>query len=167
MSFFLILTQAYVFIGFLERGWEIERLMWKRNWFLPYAPKLRNPQHRYVPWPGIEPSTFCCMGRRSNELSHPARATCLFFYGEKFNGFHTVPRGWGPKIYLRPLSQVNFKNKPGLLLLNCLPGSWKGKSKEPELWLNLGKYFLLLLFTHCLWKPAYRLIREGCSLYRQ
>ena len=33
----------------------------------------------YAPWPGIEPPTFWCMGRCSNQLSHPARADQLHF----------------------------------------------------------------------------------------
>ena len=33
-----------------------------------------NLQLRYVPWPGVEPKTFWCMGQCSNQLSHPARA---------------------------------------------------------------------------------------------
>ena len=35
---------------------------------LPYAPRL-----------GIKPKTFWCMGPRSNKMSHPARATILFY----------------------------------------------------------------------------------------
>ena len=32
-----------------------------------------NPQPRYVPWLGIEPTTFWCMGWCSNQLSHLVR----------------------------------------------------------------------------------------------
>ena len=44
---------------------------------LPYASQLgvSNAQPKYVPWLGIEPSTFWCLGRCSNQQSHPARAT--------------------------------------------------------------------------------------------
>ena len=38
-----------------------------------------NLQLRYVPWLGIKPSTFWCVGWCSNQLSHLARAhLCLF-----------------------------------------------------------------------------------------
>ena len=33
-----------------------------------------NLQPRYVPWRGTEPTTFCCTGWCSNQLSHLARA---------------------------------------------------------------------------------------------
>ena len=33
-----------------------------------------NPQPRYVSRPGLEPTTFWCMGQHSNKLSHLARA---------------------------------------------------------------------------------------------
>ena len=34
-----------------------------------------NLKPRYVPWPGMEPATFWCLGQCSNQLSHPARAS--------------------------------------------------------------------------------------------
>lgn len=36
-----------------------------------------NLQPRYVPWLGIKPPAFCCTGRHSNQLGHPARARTL------------------------------------------------------------------------------------------
>lgn len=33
-----------------------------------------NLQPRYVTWLGIKPPAFCCTGRHSNQLGHPARA---------------------------------------------------------------------------------------------
>ena len=41
------------------------------DWLPPYTPyQGPNSQPRHVPPPGIEPATFWCMGRRSNQLSH-------------------------------------------------------------------------------------------------
>ena len=38
-----------------------------------------NLQPRYVPWPGIKPPDFWCLGRLSNQLSHQARALYVFY----------------------------------------------------------------------------------------
>ena len=37
-----------------------------------------NKQSWYVPWPGIEPSTFWCMGQHSNQLSHTGQGSILY-----------------------------------------------------------------------------------------
>ena len=34
---------------------------------------------RYVPWPGTEAATYWCVGWRSSQLSHPARAEVVTF----------------------------------------------------------------------------------------
>ena len=52
-----------------------------------------NLQLRYVPWPGIEPKTFWCMGQCSNQLSHPARAILGILY--KANPLKAVQIKWG------------------------------------------------------------------------
>ena len=77
-SFFLILTQEHAY-WFLERGEERKRER-KRNidarekyWLVAshmHPDRKLNPQHRHVPWPGTEPTTFQIMGRCSNQLSH-------------------------------------------------------------------------------------------------
>ena len=38
------------------------------------------PQPRFVPWLEIEPSTFWCMGKRSNQLSYTSQGLLLFFF---------------------------------------------------------------------------------------
>ena len=55
---------------FRERmGAGRERDVKEKHWSLG-----SNPQPTYVPWLGIEPTTFWCMEWHSNQLSHPARA---------------------------------------------------------------------------------------------
>ena len=78
-------------------GWgrERETLVWRRNidrltpvctltgdhtCNLGVCPDQgSNPRPRCVPWPGSEPSTFCCMGWCSSQLSHPVRADPRIF----------------------------------------------------------------------------------------
>ena len=50
------------------------------DWLSPiHTPDCRfNPKPRCVPWPGIERAIFWCTGRRSNQLSHPARESKVF-----------------------------------------------------------------------------------------
>lgn len=48
---------------------------------LPHVPQLRiRPQPQYVPWQGVELTTFSCTGGYSNQLSNPARAPGFFLY---------------------------------------------------------------------------------------
>ena len=49
-----------------EKHWSVASCMCP-DWGL-------NLQPRYVPWAGIEPVTFWCMGQHSNQLRHLARA---------------------------------------------------------------------------------------------
>ena len=49
-----------------EKRWSVASYM-HPNWG-------SNPQPRYVPWPGIKPTTFWCIGRCSNQLSYQAKA---------------------------------------------------------------------------------------------
>ena len=61
-----------------------ETLMWERNIDRLVASHAcpdwgLNLQPRYVPWLGIEPATFWCMGWCSNQLSHPARVILFIF----------------------------------------------------------------------------------------
>ena len=37
-------------------------------------------QPSYVPWPGIKPTVFRCIGRLSSQLSHVARAVVIFLF---------------------------------------------------------------------------------------
>ena len=68
-----ILTRGCVHWFYREKGGR-ETRMGERN--IDQLPPLhamtsdRTPQPRYVPWLGIELTTFCCVGLRSNQLSH-------------------------------------------------------------------------------------------------
>ena len=73
LLFFLILTQGYVYWFYRERkggrGGEREG---KETWSVASYTRSNqgsNPQPRYVPWLGIEPATFWCMGQCANQLS--------------------------------------------------------------------------------------------------
>ena len=75
---FLTLTGGYFY--WLERARKRERAIDVRQKHLPVASHtcpdwLSNPQHGFVPWPGIEPTTFWWMEQHSSQLNHPARAT--------------------------------------------------------------------------------------------
>ena len=62
-----------------EEGKEKERetLMWKRTSCTGPDPGS-NLQPRYVPWPGIEPTNFWCVGQCSNQFSYLVRATLIY-----------------------------------------------------------------------------------------
>ena len=69
-------------LSFREREREREREKHRSvashicpNWEL-------NLQPRYVPWLGIEPTTFWCMGWHSNQPSNPARAQTFVHWPE-------------------------------------------------------------------------------------
>ena len=58
------------------RGRGVERNIYvrERHWSFTSCTcqeQGSNPQPSSVPWPGIEPATFWCMGQCSNQLSHP------------------------------------------------------------------------------------------------
>ena len=44
------------------------------TYHLPECAQTRNLQPEYVPWQGIKPTIFWCMGRSSNQLNHTSRA---------------------------------------------------------------------------------------------
>ena len=89
--YIFILTQGYVYWFQRERKGEREILCERENCISCHPEEDQtsnlcmrpnqgsNPQPRYVPWPGIEPATFWCMGRCSNQLNHLARALAFNF----------------------------------------------------------------------------------------
>ena len=85
--FFQSLSEDLFFTAFGERERERETPMKKGNidWLPSYMhPNRRsNLQPRYVPWPGVEPMTFRCVGQRSNQLSHASQGNSLFLFMAK------------------------------------------------------------------------------------
>ena len=56
-----------------EEGGDRETLMWERNWLVAshtHSDWGSNLPPRCVPWRVFEPSTFWCVGRCSNQVSH-------------------------------------------------------------------------------------------------
>ena len=90
-SFFLILTQGYVYWferegkgegGERKRERERERER-ERSIASRMLPNQGwNPQPRYVPWLGIESVTFWCTRQLSNQLNCLARAEALLIIGK-------------------------------------------------------------------------------------
>ena len=70
-----------MFIDFRERGRERDTDVWEKH---------RSVCLLHMPWLGIEPVTFWCVGRCSSSPSHPARAYFLNLVGS----FRS--RSWNP-----------------------------------------------------------------------
>ena len=108
----------------------------------------QNLQPRQVPWPRIEPTAFCCRGRRSEQLSHPTwpeqGSVVLKWCPSVPCGAEVLSRGqagwwWrsllAPALYtpLPPSSQ----RPPGVLPLPCRSFQ-SGPREEKSLWLLIG-----------------------------
>lgn len=96
---FLILTREYVPIDFWERGKEKggggrregerdksggrgverqrERERGEKHWLVASCALCLNLQTGYVPWQGIKPETFQCMGWCSNQPNHIGQGNIL------------------------------------------------------------------------------------------
>ena len=61
-----------------ERNMDVKQKHWSVAYFMHPDQRL-NPQPRYVPWPGIEPTTFWYMQQPSYQLKHLARAMTNVF----------------------------------------------------------------------------------------
>ena len=77
--YFFFFKGFYLFI-FRQRGGEGEREEEKHWWVASHTCPDRgwNLQPRYVPWPGITPTTFWCMGQHSSQQSHTDKGRWYF-----------------------------------------------------------------------------------------
>ena len=72
-----------------------------------------NQQPRYVPWLGIEPTAFCCMGQCSNQLSHASPGWATFFF-DMFSKFSP------PSIPVLRIVIVSYLSLNSVLLVQNL-----------------------------------------------
>ena len=103
-----------MFIDVREK--ERKTSMWEKYWLIAsstHPNRGLNPQPRLVPWPGIEPKNFSCMGWL---CKHPSWAGFYFsyvtwIYTPSRNAVKTFPSTHRPQTCLgmkRPLQVIGF-----------------------------------------------------------
>ena len=83
LSFLFILTRGRVYVDFKEGGGERDRNIDVREKHRSVGScmclgQVLHQHPRYVPWLGIEPTTFWCAGRCSDQSSHQSGAVISF-----------------------------------------------------------------------------------------